>query len=101
MKTVLFVLLLGVPLGAAAGCPVKRPGDLPVLPDGASATAQEMLRAQLTVENYLLQAEAYLACSVMNRRQHDALSVRLDVLSESYGEELIEYQVRTQMVAEK
>jgi hypothetical protein len=25
----------------------------------------------------------------------------LDVLSESYGEELIEYQVRTQMIAEK
>ena len=101
MKALACVVLLHVSLGAAAGCPVKRPGELPELPDGATAARAEMVRARSTVDNYLLQAEAYLACDVMNRRQYNALNARMDVLWESFNEEMIEYRVRTQMLAEK
>jgi len=101
MKNLFALVLLSVSLSATAACPVKRPGDLPVLPDGAVASKGEMHDAQLVAENYLLQAEAYLACGVMNRRQHTMLSVRMDTFAAAYNEELIEFQVRSQMIAEK
>jgi hypothetical protein len=101
MKTLLVLILLSASLSATAACPVKRPGDLPVLPDGAVASKEEMHEVQLVAENYLLQAETYLGCGVMNRRQHTMLSVRMDTFAEAYNEELIEFQVRSQMIAEK
>jgi len=101
MKTLLAMLLLSLSLGATAGCPVHRPGDVPVLPDGAVATKEEMYKAQLVADNYLLQAEAYLECGVMNRRQHNMLSDRLETFTAAYDAELIEFQVRTHMIANK
>jgi len=101
MKALFALILLGASLGATAGCPVHRPGELPALPDGAVATKEEMHKAQLMAENYLLQAQVYLECGVMNRRQHNLLSDRLEEFAAAYDEELIEFQVRTQMIAEK
>lgn len=101
MKIVLAILLFGLALKASGACSVKRPGELPMLPDGAEASEEEMHRAQLTAENFLLQAEAYIDCRVMNHRQHEALVAQLEHFSERYDEELIEYQMRKHLVAEK
>ena len=101
MKPLLTLFLLCVSLGATAGCPVQRPGELPVMPDGAVASQKEMHKAQLVAENYMLQATAYMECDVMNRRQHNMLSARLEKFTESFNEELIEFQIRSRMIAEK
>ena len=73
MKALLMTVLFSLAFNASAACPVKRPGALPLMPDGAVATEQEMYRAQLAAEKYLFQAEVYMDCDVMNRRQHLAL----------------------------
>ena len=101
MKTMLSIPLICLALNASAACPVQGPGEAPVLPDGAVASQEEMYQAQLDVENYLLQANTYLDCKVMNRRQHNRLLTQLEVFSELYNEELMEFQVRTNMIAEK
>lgn len=101
MKALLSIALICLASNVFAACPVKRPGDLPVLPDGAVASDEEMYRAQLAAEKYLLQAQVYMECNVMNRRQHLALAEQMEGFSRVYNEELIEFQVRSNIVAEK
>tara|TARA_R110000850_G_C9681702_1_gene437987 strand:+ start:242 stop:592 length:351 start_codon:yes stop_codon:yes gene_type:complete len=101
MKTVLMTVLICLAFNVSAACPVARPGELPVLPDGAIASEEEMFRAQLEAEKYLLQARAYMDCDVMNRRQHLALVERLEDFSRIYDEEVIEYRIRSNIIAEK
>jgi len=52
-------------------------------------------------EKYLLQAEAYMGCGVMNRRQHLVLAEKLEAFSQLYNDEVIEFRVRTNIIAEK
>ena len=101
MKVLLMTVLICLAFNVSAACPVKRPGELPALPDGAAASEEEMYRAQLVAEKYLLQAEAYMDCGVMNRRQHLALAARLEDFTHAYDEERIRFQVRTNIIAEK
>ncbi|MEZ5503492.1 MAG: hypothetical protein R3E50_12875 [Halioglobus sp.] len=101
MKALLMTALICLAFNASASCPVKRPGALPVLPDGAVASEEEMYRARLHAEKYLMQAQAYMDCGVLNRRQHMALVAQLEDFSRVYNEEVIEFQVRTNIIAEK
>ncbi len=101
MKTLLMTVLICLAFNAAAACPVKRPGELPVMPDGAVASEEDMYRAQLAAEKYLLRAEAYMDCRVMNRRQHLALAAQMEDFSRVYDEEVIEFRIRTNILAEK
>lgn len=100
MKALVMTVLICLAFNASAACPVKRPGVLPVLPDGAVASEEQIHRAQLEAEKYLLQAQAYMDCGVMNRRQHLALAAQLEEFSKAYKES-IELQVRTNIIAEK
>jgi hypothetical protein len=100
MKALVMTVLICLAFNASAACPVKRPGELPVLPDGAVASEEQIHRAQLEAEKYLLQAQAYMDCGVMNRRQHLALAAQLEEFSKAYKEN-IELQVRTNIIAEK
>jgi hypothetical protein len=101
MKALLMTVLICLTFNVSAACPVKRPGELPVMPDGAAATEEEIYRAQLIAEKYLMQAEAYMECGVMNRRQHLALAARLEDFSRVYNEEIVEFRVRTNIIAEQ
>jgi hypothetical protein len=101
MKALLMSALILLAFNASAACPVQRPGDVPLMPDGAAASDQEMLKAQLLAEKYLLQAEAYMECGVMNRRQHLVLAEKLEAFSRLYNDEVIEFRVRTNIIAEK
>ncbi len=100
MKALIMAALFGLALNASAACPVKRPGDAPVLPDSAATTQEEMYQAQLAAEKYLIQAQAYMECGVMNRRQHLALAAQMDEFAQEYRAN-IEHQVRANIVAEK
>jgi hypothetical protein len=100
MKALVMTVLICLAFNVAAACPVKRPGELPVLPDGAVASEEEMYQAQLAAEKYLLQAQAYMDCGVMNHRQHLALAAQLEEFSQAYREN-IEFQIRTNIIAEK
>jgi len=94
------ILLCGV-MGANAACPIKKPQEQPVVPDGATASKKEMYEARLAAEDYLLRAEAYLACGYMNQRQHKAFLAQMELFAERFHEEQVEFQVRTEMLAEK
>ncbi|MCB1698528.1 MAG: hypothetical protein H6984_13795 [Pseudomonadales bacterium] len=100
MKAMIAIPALCLAMNAAAGCPVTHPREQPVIPDAAVASKQEMHRAQLAAEQYLLQGKAYLECGLMNRRQYSQLLSQLEIFSEQYNNEVIEYQIRRQMVAE-
>jgi hypothetical protein len=101
MKALLMSALILLAFNASAACPIQRPGDMPLIPDGAVASDESMHRAQLMAEKYLLQAEAYMDCDVMNRRQYLALAEKVEVFSQLYNDEVIEFRVRTNIVAEK
>jgi hypothetical protein len=100
MKTLVMAVLLSLAFNASAACPVKRPGEAPVLPDSAVASEEEMYQARIAAEKYLLQAQAYMDCGVMNRRQHLALATQMEEFSQTYREN-IEFQIRTNIIAEK
>lgn len=100
MKALIMAVLLGLAFNASAACPVQRPGEAPVIPDSAVASKEEMYQAQLAAEMYLIQAQAYMECGVMNRRQHLALEAQLDDFAQQYREN-VELQVRVNIVAEK
>jgi hypothetical protein len=96
----LCLALLCLALNAVAECPVQHPRVQPEIPNAAIASPQEMRRAQFRGEQYLLQGKTYLDCGYMNRRQYNDLVGQLEVFAEKFNEELIEYQSRTQMVAD-
>jgi hypothetical protein len=100
MKALMMAALIGLASNASAACPVKRPGEAPVLPESATASDEERYRAHLAAEKYLMQAQAYMDCGVMNRRQHLALEAQLEEFSQLYREN-IELQVRANIIAEK
>lgn len=101
MKVLLMTALICLASNASAGCPVKRPGELPVLPDGAVASDTAMYRGQLAAEKYLLNAEAYLGCNTLSSQQYLVLMTKLEDFSQIYNDEVIEYQVRSNLIAEK
>ena len=100
MKALVMTVLICLAFNVSAACPVKRPGELPVLPDATVASEEQIHRAQLEAEKYLLQAQAYMDCGVMNRRQHLALEAQMEEFSKAYRDN-IELQVRTNIIAEK
>ena len=100
MKTMIAIPALCMALNAAAGCPVENPREQPVIPDAAVASRQEMHRAELQAEQYMLQGAAYLECSYLNRRQHRQLSGQLEMFSERYNDEMARYRSRSRMIAE-
>ena len=101
IKAMIATALMLVALNTSAACSMKRPGEAPLMPDGAVASKEAMYEAQLVAESYILLAEAYMDCKVMNSRQHRALAARVSTLAEQYDEEMTEFRVRTSMVAVK
>ena len=101
MKVLLMTALICLAFNASAGCPVNRPGELPVLPDGAVASDKAMYKGQLAAEKYLLHAEAYIGCDMMSSQQHLVLVAKLEGFSQVYNDEVIEFQVRSNLIAEK
>ncbi len=101
MNKLIAAPLLCVTLSAQALCPVKRPGEQPVLPDGEVATAQEIRQAQREADAYRLQVETYMGCGVMNRRQHHRLLTQLEMFMESYHQELMEFRTQEALAADK
>lgn len=61
IPTIMFAILLSglLAAGPALGCEYPRS---PALPDGETATQEQMFEAQRSVRSYVAAAEAYLAC---------------------------------------
>lgn len=99
MRTILTIALFSLAFNVSAACSTKRPGELPVVPDGDLATAEQMQRAQAQAQEFMEQVGAYMDCRVMNRRQHKALAERVEQLSENYNDEVMKYRLRSPRVA--
>jgi len=62
MKLPLSTLLLGLMLGAAGAVAECAHEKAPAVPDGKSASLDDMKAAQQAVKSYLASSNAYLAC---------------------------------------
>ena len=102
MKAVLSAALLCASLGAQASCPVSRPAEPPLdaIPDGATASWEEMHAAQELTRHYVERGERYLRCDYVNRRQYNRLLSSIELLAETYNTELVEFQARQPVVAD-
>jgi hypothetical protein len=95
MRFLLATPALFFALHAGAECSFDdRPGAAPQLPNGSTASAAELSEAQVAVQQYLQQGNDYLDCGVMNRRQHNQLLARMEVLNETFQRELNAFQSR-------
>lgn len=99
MKAMIAIPALCLAMNVAAECPTEKPRELPLIPNAAVATEQEMYRAQIEVQEYLAQGESYLECRYMNRRQHNRFVAQLDSVADAYNRELGEYQNLQDLVA--
>lgn len=99
MKPLLMASLLCLAFNVSAACTVQRPGPAPVLPDAAVASEAEMYKAHVAAEKYLLQAQAYMDCGVMNRRQHLALKAQLEEFAHAYRENIV-FEIRANIAGE-
>ncbi|MCB1855771.1 MAG: hypothetical protein KDI05_12880 [Halieaceae bacterium] len=99
MKALIAVPALCLAMNVAAGCPVTKPRQMPVIPDAAVATEEEMYQAQEAVERYLRRGEQYLECSYMNSRQFSTFLAQLELVAEQYNHELRKYQEQQRLVA--
>ena len=100
MKMMIAIPMLCLAMNVGAECLVEKPRELPVIPNAAVATEQEMYQAQLSVKDYLQKGESYLECNYMNTRQHNRFVAQLELVANGYNEELAEYQGLKNLVAD-
>ena len=100
MKIMIAIPMLFLAMNVGAECLVEKPRELPVIPDAAVATEQEMYQAQLSVKDYLQKGESYLECNYMNTRQHNRFVAQLELVANEYNQELAEYQGLKNLVAD-
>lgn len=113
IPTIIFAVLL--PLAAAAEC--ERPWPVEV-PDGATASKEEMLEAQKAVKDYLARADEYLLCleeeeaavkvdaedpeavqaaaeeKVVRARRHNAAVDEMEQVAEQFNQTVRAYKAR-------
>jgi len=82
MKTLLAIILFGVALKASGAVFFKKPADVPVIPGDPATKDDDSLISQRKAERFLSQAEAYVDCRPMTRRQHRALLTQIKSLAD-------------------
>ena len=91
LKTVLAIILFGLAFKASGAFSAKRPGELPVLPDDATANDDEQLEeAKRSAADFLLGAEAYIDARPMARMQHKAMVAQLEILAGKQVDKAVE-----------
>ena len=100
MKIMIAIPVLCLAMNVGAECLVEKPRELPVIPDAAVATEQEMYQAQVSVQEYLQKGESYLECNYMNTRQHNRFVAQLEWVADEYNRELADYRSLNDLIAD-
>ena len=99
MKALLLTALLISPLAQAADCRSARVPDVPVIPDGAEASLDEMYSAQTSVKEYVATGVNYLNCIGTGSPIYNHMVSKLNRVAGSYNDELRVYNQRKAAVA--
>tara|TARA_R110002073_G_scaffold90394_6_gene213406 strand:- start:4145 stop:4453 length:309 start_codon:yes stop_codon:yes gene_type:complete len=100
MKSLLTIPALFLAANTWASCPASLPVELPVVPDGASASHAEMQIAQEAVADYVTGVEAYLDCrTLIHPLLHNRLVDRAETVAASYNGALEDFRKREEMLA--
>ncbi len=103
MKALLPIPALLFALQANAACYMQRPDTtMPAIPDGAVATEESMLNAQVEVQAYIANIEKFLECrSDLSSLEHNSLVFTVTEAAESYNSSLTEYRAHQEAVAKR
>ncbi|MEP4146169.1 MAG: hypothetical protein ABJL54_03050 [Halioglobus sp.] len=101
MKSLLAVPFLFIALNAAADCNSQRPGDAPVIPEGATATRVQMEQAQVNAKAYVDSVASFLDCrrKEINDMTHNFFVYSATGTAEAYNEALAQYAQREEALA--
>lgn len=88
MKYALTLPLLGLAMQATAACPLQLPETPTAVPDGQTASAQQMYQAQQDVAGYVAQVEDYLDCHQLHFMVHNRHQHQLEQIADAFNQQL-------------
>jgi len=96
----MFALLAVLASGSAFGaCNNAHLPETPAIPDGLSASFEEMKQAREDVAGYVEGAEAYLECVKPNAMMHNYVVSRIERTAETFNAEREEFLQRQEAIA--
>lgn len=100
MKALMTLPALLLAANTWAACPAAKPETAPVVPDGATASFEDMAAAQEAVKTYVADMEAWLECrSNLHPLMHNRAIALAEAAAESYNMELSSFRKRDQLLA--
>jgi hypothetical protein len=92
LKAIAFTTLSTLALSSTAFGACEVPVD-PAIPEGASASGADMLKAKKAVETYVSAAEEYMGCGVATALQ-ERMSGKMEKVVEQFNVELRAYKAK-------
>ena len=101
MKFAVAVLAMVFSLNAWSECPAARPGDSPAVPDGETASEEDMYFAQKQTEAFVASVELYLECKsrMMGGLTRDMLASKAIRAADDFNNELRAYRAKQNLIA--
>jgi hypothetical protein len=102
LQTLLTVSTLSLSLQAGAACVMPLPSEVPVIPDGSTASQVEMDSAQRRVNAYVAAIEQFLDCrgERLPNVVYNGLVMRAEEVADDYNDALKTYVSRQSTVAD-
>lgn len=100
MKTLITLPALLFAANTWAACPAAQPEAPAALPDGKTASHEEMQQAQEAVKDYVASVEVWLECrSNLHPLMHNRHIAKAEAVAEAYNAELATFRGRDQLLA--
>ena len=102
LQALLTIPTLSLSLQAGAACIAPPPSELPLVPDGSTASEAELRTAQQEVNDYVAAIEQFLDCrgNRLPSGVYNGLVMRAEEAAEDYNVALKEYMDRQSTVAD-
>lgn len=101
MKKLLVLPALFLAANTWASCPASMPQEAPAVPNGQTASIEEMHAAQQAVSHYVAGVEAYLGCrsASLHPLVHNRAVYLAETAAESWNTALHSFRQRENMLA--
>lgn len=101
MKKLLALPVLLLATNSWASCPASMPQEAPAIPNGQTASIEEMHAAQEAVSDYVAGVEAYLGCrsATLHPLMHNRVVYLAETAAESWNTALHSFRQRENMLA--
>lgn len=100
MKVLLTLPALLLAANTWAACPAAKPDAAPGIPNGMTATHQDMAAAQEAVKTYVNSVEAWLECRrSLHPLMYNRALAQAEAAADAYNAELATFRKRDQLLA--